>query len=293
MAARGRLIERQVVDDLIRAEGLPNADLRDLIDRARQFLADHPDERVARRGRAAARGYVRRLDDRDIDRARDYSRQYPTNFATRIERYQDYLKAHQAGGRYISEATEAKDRILREWDTYTYRQAYDHLVAHPDDVAEVARRLRDYLHDHPDGRYARDAQRYLDWWDKVSVPGEYRVTLRRGEVDPDVGKYLGGGGPDLGVVIEVAGVDLRPLAGGPQHPPADLGLHLPPADPLEARATRSRSRSSTTTGPTRPSPPSPAARATPWPSATSRAPSSRPRGEARPWSSPPTSPSPR
>ena len=79
--------------------------------------------------------------------------------------------------------------------------------------------------------------RYLDWWDKVSVPGEYRVTLRRGEVDPDVGKYLGGGGPDLGVVIEVAGADLRPLAGRPQHPPADLGLHLPPADPLEARAT--------------------------------------------------------
>ena len=33
------------------------------------------------------------------------------------------------GGRYISEATEARDRILREWDTYTYRLAYDHLTA--------------------------------------------------------------------------------------------------------------------------------------------------------------------
>ena len=79
-------------------------------------------------------------------------------------------------------------------------------MAHPDDVAEIARRLRDYLRDHPDGRFAADARSYLEWWDKVSVPGEYRVTLRRGEVEPTVGKYLSGGAPDLGVVIEVAGV---------------------------------------------------------------------------------------
>ena len=154
--------------------------------------------------------YLQRLDEHDIEQARDYSRQYPTQFATRIERYQDYLKAHQTGGRFISEAIEAKDRILREWDAYAYRQAYDHAVAHPDDVAEVARRLRDYLRDHPDGRYAADAQHYLDWWDKVSVPGQYRVTLRRGEVEPTVGKYLAGGAPDLGVVIEVAGTVYGP-----------------------------------------------------------------------------------
>ena len=73
-------------------------------------------------------------------------------------------------------------------------------------MAEVARRLREYLHDHPEGRYAPDARRYIEWWDKVSVPRDYRVKLRRGEVDPSVGKYLGGGGPDLGVIIEVGGV---------------------------------------------------------------------------------------
>ena len=150
--------------------------------------------------------YVHKIDDRDIERARDYSRRYPTSFATRIERFQDYLKSHQAGGQFISEAIEARDRILREWDSYAYRQAYDHSLAHPDDVAEVARRLRDYLRDHPDGHFVADARNYLEWWDKVSVPGEYRVTLRRGEVEPSVGKYLAGGGPDLGVVIEVAGV---------------------------------------------------------------------------------------
>jgi GTPase SAR1 family protein len=210
VAERQSTLERRLVDDLIRAQGLPNAELRDLIDRAEQFLAAYPQSEWRDEVEHRLEGFVRALDDRDIERARRYSKQYPTNFATRIERYQDYLKAHQGGGRYISEATEAKDRILREWDTYTYRLAYDHLQAHPDDVAEVARRLRDYLRDHRDGCYTRDAQQYLDWWDKVSVPGEYRVTLRRGEVDREVGKYLGGGGPDLGVVIEVAGVVYGP-----------------------------------------------------------------------------------
>ena len=210
VTARESRIDQRFVDDLIRSEGLPNADLRELLDRARQFLADRPRSEWHGEVERRLETYVKMLDDRDIDRARNYSRQYPTNFATRIERYQDYLRAHQTGGRYISEATEAKDWILREWDTYTYRQAYDHLIAHPDDIAEVARRLRAYLQDHPDGRYAHEAKQYFDWWDKVSVPGEYRVTLRRGEVRPDVGKYLGGGGPDLGVVIEVAGVTYGP-----------------------------------------------------------------------------------
>jgi GTPase SAR1 family protein len=209
-AARQSSVERRLVEDLIRTESLPDADFRDLIERAQQFLSEHPES--SWRGEVLSRQeeYIRKLDARNIERARQYSQQYPTNFATRIERYQDYLKAHRAGGRFLSEATEAKDRILREWDAYAYRQAFDHLQAHPDDVAEVARRLRDYLRDHRDGRHARDAQRYLDWWDKVSVPGEYRVTLRRGEVDPDVGKYLAGGGPDLGVVLEVGGVTYGP-----------------------------------------------------------------------------------
>jgi hypothetical protein len=209
-AARQSALERKIVDDLVRSAGLPSADLRDLIERAQQFLTDHSQSEWRGEVEERLQGYVTQLDERDIERARLYSRQYPNHFATRIERFQDYLKAHQAGGRFISEATESKDRVLREWDTYTYRQAYDHLAAHPDDVAEVARRLRDYQRVHPDGRYAREAQAYLDWWEKVSVPGEYHVTLRRGEVDSDVGKYLGGGGPDLGVVLEVAGATYGP-----------------------------------------------------------------------------------
>ena len=209
-SARRSVEERRFVDDLGRAEALPNAELRDLIDRAQQFLADHPASDWRPEVEHKLEGYVQALDDRDIGRARDYSKQSPGNFATRIERYQDYLRAHQTGGRYISESTEAKDRVLREWDAHAYRLAYDHLAAHPDDVVEVAGRLRDYLRDHHDGRYSRDAQTYLDWWDKISVPGDYRVTIRRGEVEPGAGKYLGGGGPDLGVIVEVGGATYGP-----------------------------------------------------------------------------------
>ena len=205
LTARRTAAERKLVDDLIRSEAVPNASFTDLIDKARQFLADHPDSPHRSEVQARLDEYVHKLDLRDIERARDYSRRNPTSFALRIERFQDYLKSHQTGGQFISEAIEAKDRILREWDSYAYRQAYDHSLAHPDDVAEVARRLRDYLRDHSDGRFVADAKNYLEWWDKVSVSGEYRVTLRRGEVEPSVGKYLSGGAPDLGVVIEVAG----------------------------------------------------------------------------------------
>ncbi|HEX8204332.1 MAG TPA: hypothetical protein VF590_27890, partial [Isosphaeraceae bacterium] len=202
--------ERQELDALARAGELPGADLRDLIDRAQKFLELHPESRLRAEAAALLDTYVARLDERDIQKARQYSKQYPNNFQTRIDRYQDYLKAHTEGGRYISEAMEAIDAIDRQRDVYLYRLAYDHLVAHPDDVAEVARRLRDYLTAMPDGRYRRDAEAYLAWWEQVTVPRGYKVTLRRGEVDPSVGKYLGGGGPDLGVEVWVAGVKYGP-----------------------------------------------------------------------------------
>jgi outer membrane protein assembly factor BamD (BamD/ComL family)/GTPase SAR1 family protein len=207
---RRTAVERRVVDDLARAEALPNASLADLIDRARKFLDEHPESPYRQEVRDRLDDYLKRLDDRDIARAREFSRRQPTSFAARIEKYQEYLKAHQAGGRYVSEALEAKDKILREWDAHAYRQAYDHAASRPDDAAEVARRLRDYLRDHADGRFAESAKAYLDWWDKVSVPNGYRVTLRRGTVPASAGKYLSGGGPDLGVTLEVAGATYGP-----------------------------------------------------------------------------------
>ena len=189
---------------------------------------------MRRKSTAGSRRTSKRLDEHDIDQARDYSRQNPTQFATRIERFQEYLKDHQTGGRFISEAIEAKDQILREWDTYAYRQAYDHGVAHPDDVAAgrpAASRLSPRP---PRGRYAADARRYLDWWDKVSVPGQYRVTLRRGEVEPTVGKYLAGGAPRPRRRHRSGRHRLRSIVRDPRLVSAGLGLHLPAADHLEA-----------------------------------------------------------
>ena len=201
--------ERQVVDDLARAAKLPGANLLDLIEQARQFGVEHPDSTLRPEVDQLLDGFVRTLDDRDIDKARDFSKRNPTEFARRIDRYNDYLQAHKAGGRYISEATEAKDQVLRGWDTDTYRRAYDHLLAHPNDIAEVARQLRDYLTQHPEGRRVAEARRYLAWWDKVSVPNDYRVTVRSGTFPESLGSTFGGA-PDLSVTVEVAGATYGP-----------------------------------------------------------------------------------
>ena len=201
--------ERQVLDDLVRSSTLPNANVPDLIEQARQFLVEHPESRFRPEADRLLDDLVKTLDDRDIEKARDFSRRSPTDFARRIDRYGDYLKAHAKGGRYISEAIEAKDRVLRAWDTDTYRRAYDHLTAHPNDVAEVARQLRDYLAQHPEGRRVAEAKRYLEWWDKVSSTADYQVTLRRGSFDAKLGSTFGGA-PDLGVMVEVAGVAYGP-----------------------------------------------------------------------------------
>ncbi len=188
---------------------MPNANYSDLIAMARQFLVEHPESRARGEGERLLDGFVRALDDRDIDKARDFSRRNPTDYARRIDRYGDYLKAHSNGGRHISEATEAKDRVLRAWDDDTYRRAYDHLVAHPNDVGEVARQLREYIAQHPDGRRVAEARRYGEWWDKVSTTAEYRVQLRRGHFEAKLGSTFGGA-PDLSVILEVAGVTYGP-----------------------------------------------------------------------------------
>jgi GTPase SAR1 family protein len=198
--------DRHAVEALTQAGSLPDADLEGLIRQAREFLDGHPESRRRPEAQTLLADYAARLDDRDFARAEQFSRESPTNYNVRARKYHDYLRAHQGGGRHVGEATAALERIERERDLHLYRQAYDYAIAHPDDVAAVARDLRAYLDANPSGRFVAAAREYLAWWEKISVPNDYHVVLLRGEVESDVGKMLSGGAPDLGVEITVAGV---------------------------------------------------------------------------------------
>jgi GTPase SAR1 family protein len=202
----------EAVEAIRRAAGRPGADLRDLIDQADRFLAENADTPLRDDVVALRDDLIRALDEQDFDKARSFDQNpaHATFFQARIDRYQRYLDAHKSGGRFLSQALEAKDRILRQWDDYSYRLAYDHHVAHPGDAPKVAELLRAYLHAHQDGRHAREAEAFLAWWEQVSQPSKYTVTLLKGAVDPNVGKYLAGGGPDLAVTIWVSGVKHGP-----------------------------------------------------------------------------------
>jgi len=205
VAERQSTLERRAIDDLARSATLPDADYPDLIDQARSFLKEHPESIHRAEVERLLAGFVKTLDDRRFERARAFSREFPALYQARVEKYQDYLKAHEGGGLHTSEAREARDRVVRDWDDDTYRVASDLYNAHPDDVEGVAARLRDYLQQHPDGRHVAPAREFLAWWDKVTVPGHYKVTLLRGEFDPGTGKWLSGGAPDLAVTVEVGG----------------------------------------------------------------------------------------
>lgn len=207
--------ERAQVDALARELSLPDADLAGLIERARAFLDTKPETRHATEVGDLIAAATRRIDEADIQEARDFSRKFPTNFATRRRYFEDYLKVHRDGGQFVREALDSLDRIDRERDLYAYRKAYDYAITHPNDIPAVAGLLRSYLNENPRGQYAEAATAYLSWWDEISEPRPYRVTLKRGQVEKKVGKYLGGGGPDLGVVIYVNGVQYGPTPAVP------------------------------------------------------------------------------
>jgi hypothetical protein len=210
VAERHSLEDRATIDAIARAELLPETPVRDLIERAEAFLAERPESLYRGEVEEMLGRFLRRLDEADIARARQFAKANPTNFAARREKYLDYLKAHAEGGRFVAEANSALDAIERERDVYLYRQAYDHYAAHRDDVPAIAARLRDYLDANPQGRYADAARVYVRWWEKISEPGEYRVVLRRGSVDPGVGKWFSGAGPDLSVKVWVGGLEYGP-----------------------------------------------------------------------------------
>lgn len=184
-------------------------DLPAVIVLADSFLRDFsgtPPESEVRRCREL---FVRRLDERDIQTARDFSAVHPLKFATRREHYQHYLEKHPGGGGFAHEAEAALRQIADQWDKHDFRQVRDRFVKEPGNVAAIASLCRQYLASHPGGRFRASATELLRFGERISSPGDYRVVLHNGHFDKSAASYFSRG-PKLSVEIEVAGIRYGP-----------------------------------------------------------------------------------
>src|SRR5262249_12923664 len=194
-------------DELVASEQQAS-DLLPLVVQADRFLRDYtgtPHESEVRRRRDA---YLGRLDDRDIEFARNYSARQPLNFQTRRESYQRYLDKHPDGA-FADEARTALRLIEEEWDKHDFRAVRDQYTYWPNDIAELVARCRSYLAVHPNGKFTASAAELLRWTEKVTSPQNYKVVAHGGSFDHKVALYFSRG-PDLSVEIEVAGVRYGP-----------------------------------------------------------------------------------
>jgi hypothetical protein len=209
-ARRGEDLSRRAqraYDDLLGVESR-TSDLPALAEQADRFLnefAGAPQESDVRRRRD---GYLGRMDERVIEVARAYSAKNPLNFQTRREHYQRYLDKYPTGAA-AEEATTALRAISREWDKHDFRTVRDHFQTKPGEIPELVARCRAYLAVHPQGQFIAAATELLRWSERVTAPGEYKVTLRNGQFERKIARLLSRG-PDLSVEIEVAGVKHGP-----------------------------------------------------------------------------------
>jgi hypothetical protein len=190
-------------DELVSSEQR-GTELRQVLVQADRFLASFADTTLAddvRRRRAAL---VLRLEERDIDSARDLSLREPLDFRSRKEHYQRYLDKHP-NGTFATEARNALQNIDADWDKADFRLVRDHYEARPGEVAELAKRCSTYLAAHPEGSFASKAQELLRWSERVSQRGEYKVTLKSGHFEKSVARFFSRG-PDLSVELVVNGV---------------------------------------------------------------------------------------
>jgi hypothetical protein len=199
---------QRAYDDLARATQR-STDLTGLLALSDRFLRDYPgsaQEGDAQRLRAAA---LSRLDEQDIQGARDYSARQPFNFQTRREMYQRYLDRHPEGGAFVDEAKAAMRTIDDAWDKHDFRRVRDRFVASPGDIGELVNLCRRYLAVHPKGKFTGAAAELLRWSERVTAPGEYQVKVRDGQFEKSVARWLSRG-PKLSVEVEVNGIRYGP-----------------------------------------------------------------------------------
>ncbi len=152
--------------------------------------------------------YLSRLDERDFEAARDYSRRNPGNYFTRRQHYRQYLDRHPSGA-HASEARRALVSIAGEWDRHDYRQIREHYIEKPTDFKGLKARCLAYLSAHADGRYRSSVTNMVRWCNKVSEPADYKVTLKSGSFSKKAAAWLSRGAR-LSVEIEVGGVRYGP-----------------------------------------------------------------------------------
>src|SRR5262249_59190650 len=126
---------QRAFDELIAGEQQAT-DLLPLVVQADRFLRDYtgtPHESEVRRRRDA---YLGRLDDRDIEFARNYSARQPLHFQTPRQAYQRYLDKHP-DGTFADEARQALQTIEVEWDRHDFRTVRHQLLEPPGDSAAL------------------------------------------------------------------------------------------------------------------------------------------------------------
>lgn len=195
---------RQAFDELQRgAERTGN--LKELVACADRFLREFPGSALDSQARQWRTVCLHRLDEQDIQEARDYSARSPFNFQTRRELYQRYLERHPGSGAFTGEATAALRTIALDWDKHDFRKLRDQFTRHPGDTAELVAHCQRYLAVHPQGKFTAAARDLLRWSERVTERGAYQVVLRDGHFKKDVACFFSRG-PKLSVELEVNGV---------------------------------------------------------------------------------------
>jgi hypothetical protein len=195
----------EAFEALRRAEQTVGDDYATLVDEAERFLEVYSDSPLASEVRELFAKYSRAWDERDFESAREFSMANPDRFQARIARYQTYLERHAAGGIYTRDARTAIETIRADWADHDYRAIYEFSRRYPSDIAAVARRVRQFVDDHPSSPRRRAADQFLARYENAAAPGEYRVRVKSGTFARGIARGLSRG-PDLAVQIEVAGV---------------------------------------------------------------------------------------
>ena len=195
------------VASLHRAEQTAGTDYRSLMDQASRILERYPNGKHTEEALELFSKYAETWDEQEFREAMEFARLDPTNFAARLDHFQNYLDRHEAGGKHGAEVRVAIEETRMAWADHGYRELWEASQRYPNDLSATAERVRRFLEQHPGSRHCKSAAEFLARYEWASTRREYRVRVVSGIFDDRVGRALSLG-PDLAVEVEVAGVKL-------------------------------------------------------------------------------------